>query len=148
MKNALLAFLFLSTRVASAQFAADTTSLRQSVTNFIEASDHGDVSTISSLYDSTFENIRITDQGNMVTLSRAQILQLLQSTGRPSYPTQSTTIHRVEVTGALGFVLITRFKDLGNGWEPMFYNLIWTYSSGKWHLLREFVHQKSLPATK
>jgi Domain of unknown function (DUF4440) len=148
MKKILLAFLLLSARVASAQSSGDTTSLRQSVTTFMDASDHGDVSTISSLYDSSFENVRVTDQGNMITLSRVQILQFLQSAGRPSYPTQSTTIHRVEVTGTLGFVLISRVKDLGNGWEPMFYTLVWTYSNGKWLLLREFVHQKSLPAKK
>jgi hypothetical protein len=47
--------------------------------------------------------------------------------------------------GDTGLVLMTRVKDLGNGWEPMFYNLVWKRQNGQWRLLREFVHQKSAP---
>ena len=56
-----------------------------------------------------------------------------------------TTIHHAELVGDTGLILMTRVKDLGNGWEPMFYNLLWKKQDGDWRLLREFVHQKSAP---
>jgi hypothetical protein len=43
------------------------------------------------------------------------------------------------------FVLLTRIKDLGHGREPMFYTLVWKRHDGGWRLLREYVHQKSIP---
>ena len=60
-------------------------------------------------------------------------------------PTKETTIHHAEVIGDTGYVLLTRVKDLGHGWEPMFYSLVWRKHDGEWRLLREFVHQKSIP---
>jgi hypothetical protein len=60
-------------------------------------------------------------------------------------PTKETVIHHAEVVGDPGFVLMTRVKDLGSGWEPMYYSLVWRKRDGKWELLREFVHQRSVP---
>ena len=95
----------------------------------------------------------MADEGGFAKLSREQMLGFF---GRPgaaqakgpaahAIPTKETTIHYAEVLGDTGYVLLTRIKDLGKGWEPMFYTLVWKHSGGEWHLLREFVHQKSIP---
>jgi hypothetical protein len=117
--------LVLFSNIAVGQSTADTTSLRQSVNAFMEASDKANIAVISAMYDPTFENVRVADQGGVISLSRAQILNILQMPGRPVIPTQSTTIAHLEVIGDMGFVLLIRVKDLGNGWEPMFYSLVW-----------------------
>jgi hypothetical protein len=84
-----------------------------------------------------------------VQLTREQMLRFWKGarglTTAPLFPTKETKIHHVEVVGETGFVLLTRTKDLGRGWEPMFYSLVWRRQDGEWKLLREFVHQRSLP---
>jgi hypothetical protein len=50
-----------------------------------------------------------------------------------------------EPLSVTGFVLLTRIKNIGNGWEPMFYNLVWKKQGSNWRLFREFVHQRSIP---
>ena len=47
--------------------------------------------------------------------------------------------------GNTALVLVTRVKDLGNGWEPLFYSLLWTRQDLTWRLSREFVHQRTVP---
>jgi len=125
-----------------------TATLRQAVNRFIEAADESDTAKVARSYDSRFVNYRVTDAGELVRLDRDQVLSFMARTAGPHFPTKSTTIHHVEVIGDTGFVLLTRVKDLGNGWEPMFYSLVWTQQDGNWHLLREFVHQRSLPTQR
>jgi hypothetical protein len=60
-------------------------------------------------------------------------------------PTKTSTIHHAEILGDSAIVLVTRMKDLGNGWEPLFYTLLWQRANSAWHLQREIVHQKSAP---
>jgi len=116
--------------------------LRQAVERFIAAADKGDVQTVAAMYDPKFTNVRVADDGGMVKLSREQVLQFL---GRAAIPTKDTAIHHLEAAGDFGFVLLTRNKDFGRGWEPMFYSLVWKKQGDDWRLLREFVHQRSLP---
>ena len=129
-------------------------SLRDAVEHFIEAADHGDVATVAATYAPEFMCVRVADEGGFVQLTREQMLAFwrnatgsLQSgpAGAHSIPTQKTTIHYAEALGDTGFVLLTRIKNIGNGWEPMFYNLVWKRQGSNWRLLREFVHQKSIP---
>lgn len=129
-------------------------SLKDAVTHFLEAADHGDVATIASTYEPDFMCVRVADEGGFVQLTREQMLGFWKNAignaagGSPvalSIPTQKTTIHFAEVVGDTGYVLLTRIKNIGNGWEPMFYNLVWKRQGANWRLLREFVHQKSVP---
>ena len=129
-------------------------SLRDAVEHFIEAGDHGDVATVAATYAPEFMCVRVADEGGFVQLTREQMLAFWRNAtssppaGQPgahSIPTQKTTIHYAEVLGDTGFVLLTRIKNIGNGWEPMFYNLVWKKQGSNWRLLREFVHQKSIP---
>jgi hypothetical protein len=127
------------------------TTLRRAAGHFIESADKADVAAIAAVYDPEFTCVRVADEGGFARLSREQMLGFF---GRPggqakaqghAIPTKETTIHHAEVIGDTGYVLLTRIKDLGHGWEPMFYTLVWKRSGGEWHLLREFVHQKSIP---
>jgi ketosteroid isomerase-like protein len=129
-------------------------SLRDAVERFIEAADHGDVATVAATYAPEFMSVRVADEGGFVQFTREQMLAFWRNAtsslpaGQPgahSIPTQKTTIHYAEVLGDTGFVLLTRIKNIGNGWEPMFYNLVWKRQDSNWRLLREFVHQKSIP---
>ena len=129
-------------------------SLRDVVEHFIEAADHGDVATVAATYAQEFMCVRVADEGGFVQLTREQMLAFWRNAtsspaasqlGAQSIPAQKTTIHYAEVLGDTGFVLLTRIKNIGNGWEPMFYNLVWKRQAGNWRLLREFVHQKSIP---
>ncbi len=129
-------------------------SLRDAVEHFIQAADQGDIKTVAATYAPEFMCVRVADEGGFVQLTREQMLAFFRNatsslpTGQPgahSIPTQKTTIHYAEALGDTGFVLLTRIKNIGNGWEPMFYNLVWKRQGSDWRLLREFVHQKSIP---
>ncbi len=129
-------------------------SLRDAVEHFIEAADKGDIKTVAATYAPEFMCVRVADEGGFVQLTREQMLAFFRNAtsslpaGQPgahSIPTQKTTIHYAEALGDTGFVLLTRIKNAGNGWEPMFYNLVWQRQGSDWRLLREFVHQKSIP---
>lgn len=129
-------------------------SLRVAVEHFIEAADRGDVATVAATYAPEFVSVRVADEGGFVRMTREQMLAFWKTAtsslpagqpGAPAIPTQKTTIHYAEALGDTGFVLLTRIKNIGNGWEPMFYNLVWKRDGGNWLLLREFVHQKSIP---
>ena len=125
--------------------------LQQVVQQFIQAVDTGNVAAVATTYSSEFVNVRVSDDGGFVQLNAAQILAMLKTPtggsppGVTSLPTKDTTIHHAEVIGDMGFVLMTRVKDLGSGWEPMYYSLVWRKRDGKWELLREFVHQRTIP---
>ncbi len=121
--------------------------LRQVIERFVDAADRGDAAALAATYSPDFLNVRIADDGGEAWLTGAQILSILRvcEGGNHSLPARDTVIHRAEVVGNSGYALMSRMKDLGNGWEPMFYNLIWDNAQGKWLLLREFVHQKSFP---
>jgi len=125
--------------------------IQRVVEQFAKAVDSRDVAAVAASYSPEFLNVRVADDGGFVRLNRAQILALLkppQGGGAPeiqSIPTRETVIHHAEVVGDLAFVLITRVKDLGNGWEPMDYRLVLRKWDGKWELLREFVHQRTTP---
>jgi hypothetical protein len=73
------------------------------------------------------------------------VMGLAARGGGKAIPTKETTIHHVDVVGDDGFVLLTRVKNLGSGWEPMFYSLVWKKRDGEWRLVREFVHQRTMP---
>jgi ketosteroid isomerase-like protein len=125
--------------------------LQRVVEQFVKALDNGDVAAVAATYSPEFLSVRVADSGGFVRLSRAQILAILkppEAGGVPGVqfiPTKETVIHHAEVVGDPGFVLMTRVKDLGSGWEPMYYSLVWRKRDGKWELLREFVHQRSVP---
>jgi hypothetical protein len=108
---------------------------------------------VAATYAPEFMCVRVADEGGFVQLTREQMLAFWNATSSPpagqpgthSIPTQKTTIHYAEALGDTGFVLLTRIKNIGNGWEPMFYSLVWKRQDSNWRLLREFVHQKSIP---
>ena len=115
---------------------------RPAAERFVAAADKGDVAAIAAAYDPEFVCVRVADEGGFARLSREQMLGFF---GRPAapgkaaghaIPTKETTIHHAEVLGDTGYVLLTRIKDLGKGWEPMFYTLVWKRTGGEWHLRR------------
>jgi ketosteroid isomerase-like protein len=127
--------------------------LRRAAERFIAAADRADAAAIAAAYDPEFTCVRVADEGGFARLSREQMLGFFnrpaakgQGQGQGhAIPTKETTIHHAEALGDTGFVLLTRIKDLGHGWEPMFYTLVWKRHDGGWRLLREYVHQKSIP---
>jgi ketosteroid isomerase-like protein len=133
----------------------EAAALRQAASRFVESADRGDVAAITAAYDPEFTCVRVADEGGFAKLSRDQMLgffgkAVAQGKGKGgggghAIPTKETTIHHAEAIGDTGFVLLTRVKDLGHGWEPMFYTLVWRKAGGEWRLLREYVHQKSIP---
>jgi ketosteroid isomerase-like protein len=130
------------------------TALRKTADRFVEAADKGDAVTIAAIYDDAFTCVRVADDGGFATLSRDQMLAFFKRPASPggaaahTVPTKETKVHHVEVIGDTGYVLLTRVKDLGSGWEPMHYTLVWKRQGDAWRLLREFVSQKSTPKWK
>ena len=129
---------------------------RNAIGRFLASADLADTGALVEIYDQHFSCVRIADDGGFVRLSREQMLTFLEQavkdavarptgSGHAAVQTRETVIHHAELVGDTGFMLMTRGKDLGNGWEPMFYNLVWKKQNGQWRLLREFVHQKSIP---
>jgi ketosteroid isomerase-like protein len=125
-----------------------TVDLQRTIERFINAVDRSDTASIASMYDLDFANVRVADVGGIVRLEREQILSIFSEKGGHHTRTKSTTLHLLEVLGDTGFVLLTRVKDLGSGWEPMFYSLVWKRYGEKWLLWREFVHQRSMPKSR
>ncbi len=144
MKAALMLTVMLAPVFAQSGHTIDP-DLRQAVQRFLEAVDHGDAAAVRETYASDFLNVRVADDGGFVQLKGPQILSMLKSSAVAGIPAKETTIHYADVAGDMGFVLITRVKDLGSGWEPMFYSLVWTRQDGHWKLMREFVHQRTSP---
>lgn len=128
--------------------------LKQVVEEFVKAVDKADIAAVTAAYSPQFLNVRVSDDGGFVRLSGPQILAMLEASknatapGLKSIPTRETVIQHAEVIGDMGFVLMTRVKDLGSGWEPIYYSLVWQRLEGKWKLLREFVHQRSVPKAR
>ena len=136
--------------------AVSNPELRSSMGRFLASADSADTSSLSEIYARNFTCIRIAEDGGFIHLSREQMLAFLEQTvrdatthpggnGHATVQTRETIIHHAELINDTGLVLMTRVKDLGNGWEPMFYDLVWKKQDGNWRLLREFVHQKSVP---
>src|SRR5882762_3703247 len=67
--------------------------LRQTVERFMHAVDVGDTKTVASMYDPTFTNVRVADDGGVVRLTRDQMLQFLGRAPANAIPTKDTTIH-------------------------------------------------------
>jgi hypothetical protein len=158
-----LVFLLLR-RAASKRFAAEKkviptashesfsgSDLKETVESFLSAADTANINLLAAAYAPDFTCIRVADAGGFVQLTADQMLSFLrritsgQTVVGHAVPTQSTKIHHTEILGDSAIVLLTRTKDLGNGWEPLFYTLLWKRDSGVWHLQREIVHQKSAP---
>ena len=139
-----------ASRKTEAVGAIANTDLRQAVESFLTAADSADVDRLSATYARDFVCIRVTDGGGFAQLTSEQMLSFLrratsgQAVGH-AVPTKNSTIHHAEVLGDSAVVLVTRMKDLGNGWEPLFYALLWKKQNSSWHLLREFVHQRTAP---
>jgi len=133
----------------SAESVSDAT-LRQTVESFLAAADSADADRLATAYSPDFLCVRVADAGGFARLTAEQMLSFLRraTSGKVvdhAVPTKNSTIHHVEILGDSAIVLITRTKDLGNGWEPIFYTLLWRNENSAWHLQREIVHQKSIP---
>jgi len=124
--------------------------LRQTVESFLAAADSADAERLAQTYASDFLCIRVADGGGFALLTAEEMLSFLcrATSGKVvnrAVPTKSSTIHHAEILGDSAIVLVTRTKDLGKGWEPIFYTLLWKNQNSAWHLQREIVHQKTAP---
>ncbi|HEY2726979.1 MAG TPA: hypothetical protein VGI61_07385 [Parafilimonas sp.] len=133
---------------------ADSNSLKKALMDYMEKVDSGKYAEIIPYYDSNFLSIRVVDAGQFIKMDYNQMIyfwkmqlskQTSNSFNHQAIVTQKTTIHYMEILGDTGYVLLTRIKDLGNGPEPIFYNLIWINKNNQWYLLREIVHQRTMP---
>jgi SnoaL-like domain len=134
----------------SSQISISDTDLRQTLDRFLGAADAVDLDSISAIYAPDFLCVRVADEGGFARLTREQMLSFLKqaTSGQAhghSIPVKNSVIHHAEILGNTALVLVTRVKDLGNGWEPLFYSLLWTRQDLTWHLSREFVHQRTVP---
>jgi hypothetical protein len=136
---------------------ADSNSLKQALNDYMMKVDGGKYLETIPFYDSSFLSIRVVDAGQFIKMNYAQMGSFWKMQAgkqreqnvfdHDAILTQKTTIHYLEVLGNTGYVILTRIKDLGNGPEPMFYDLVWTTKNDRWYLLREIVHQRTLPNT-
>jgi len=134
----------------SSQISVSDTDLRQTLDRFLGAADAVDLDAIAAIYTADFLCVRVADEGGFAHLTREQMLSFLKqaTSGEAkghSVPVKNSVIHHAEILGNTALVLITRVKDLGNGWEPLFYSLLWTRQDLTWRLSREFVHQRTVP---
>ena len=122
--------------------------LQQAVEQFVTAFDQGDAAALASIYSPDFLNIHVDGSDTMAQLTGEQILYILKASNGAAHalPAKEPVVHHAEDSGDSGYVLMSRLKNLGNGWEPVFYNLIWRKTSEKWLLFREFVWQNAFPA--
>jgi len=122
---------------------------KQVVERFLAAADKGDHAALATTYGPDFQNIHVADDGGLAGLTGAQILAILRASegGNHCSPVRETILHSLEICGDLGYVLMTRIKNYGRGWEPVFHSLtwrlVWDETGGKWMLLREFIHQRA-----
>lgn len=133
----------------------DTTSLRHAVMDFISKADSGKITDVINYYDPHFLSVRVVDAGQFIKMDYNQMVSFWKmlagrqtqanSSNRKVILSTSTVIHNLEIIGDTGYVIMTRVKDFGNGPEPVFYVLIWVYKNNKWFLLREIVHQRTMP---
>jgi hypothetical protein len=133
----------------------DSNLLKQALLDFMAKADSGKINDVIAYYDSHFLSVRIVDAGQFIKMDYAQMVGFWKSMAARMtsagnvHPavivTQKTTIHYMEILSDTAYVLMTRIKDLGNGPEPMFYNLVWVNKNNHWYLLREFVHQRTMP---
>lgn len=118
---------------------------------FLADVDSADIAAVVATYAPEFLCVRVADEGGFATLTREQMAAFLNRPGGhataagASIPTRETAIHHAEMIGDTGVVLLTRVKNLGNGWEPLFYTFLWRKQEEHWQLLREYVHQKNIP---
>ncbi len=134
----------------SSQISISDTDLRQTLDRFLGAADAVDLDSIAAIYTADFLCVRVADEGGFAHLTREQMLSFLKqaTSGEAqghSVPVRNSVIHHAEILGNTALVLVTRVKDLGNGWEPLFYSLLWTRQDLTWRLSREFVHQRTVP---
>jgi|KBSSwiStaDraftv2_1062776.scaffolds.fasta_scaffold571194_1 hypothetical protein len=128
-------------------------SLRSAVANLLSSVDSAEIAALDVLYDKDFLNVRVAEDGGFAQLTREQLLLFLRQAvakasklgGHAAVQTRETIIHHADNYGETASVLMTRVKDLGNGWEPLFYCLLWKKRGQEWRLAREFVHQKTTP---
>jgi hypothetical protein len=135
---------------SNATESVSDTGLRQTVESFLTAADSADADRLATAYSPDFLCIRVADAGGFVQLSAEQMLSFLRraTSGKvvgQAVPTKNSVIHHAEILGDSAIVLVTRTKDLGKGWEPLFYTLLWKKKDSAWHLQREIVHQKTAP---
>src|SRR5262249_2062478 len=125
--------------------------LRKTAETFLFSADTANLDGLAATYAPDFKCIRVADAGGFVELSADQMLSFMrravtgQANVRHSVPTSKTTIHHTEIFGDSAIILLTRMKDLANGYEPLFYTLLWQRTNSAWRLQREIVHQKSAP---
>lgn len=124
------------------------TDLMKTVEAFVGRVDRSDLASIEAAYAASFVCVRVADSGGFARLDREQMLAIQRrhkdgSNSTPSVVVRETKMHHSETVGDIGLVVMTRTKDIGTGWEPMFYLLVWEKTASGWRLLREFVHQKS-----
>ena len=134
----------------SSQISIADADLRQTLDRFLGAADAVDLDAIAAIYMPDFLCVRVADEGGFAHLTREQMLSFLKqaTSGEAkghSVPVKDSVIHHAEILGNTALVLVTRIKDLGNGWEPLFYSLLWTRQDLTWRLSREFVHQRTVP---
>jgi len=153
----LLFLLGLTTNIpALAQNSKDTMSLKNAVNKFIQAVDSGKIEDVIAFYDDDFKSIRVVDEGPLIKMDRQQMIYFWKmitsknpsggaGPNRQQIIAQNTTIHYTEVTGDTGYTLMTRIKNFGSGPETVFYNLVWHFTGNHWQLVREIVHQHTLP---
>ncbi len=138
-----------SPKSQAAESVSDAT-LRQSVESFLAAADSADADRLAAAYSPDFLCVRVADAGGFVQLTAGQMLSFLRraTSGKVvghAVPTKNSMIHHAEILDDSAIVLVTRAKDLGNGWEPIFYTLLWKKKDSSWHLQREIVHQRTVP---
>jgi ketosteroid isomerase-like protein len=125
---------------------ATAESLRAAVEAFAAAVDRGDAAAADLFYAPDFDCWRVPDEGAAIRIPRSVMLGAIAAAGKAYAPTRATMIDCVELFGDLGTVLLRRVKDLGGGWETMGYCLLWRFEQGRWRFVREYVHQRTLPA--
>lgn len=152
MKKIIVIILSLGSGLSAAYSQQDSTLLDRALHKFMQSVDSGNVAQVIPFYADGFKNIRVVDEGPLITMDRQQMINFwkMQSNKKNVFDQQKivvekTTINFKEVLGDMAYILLTRYKDLGSGIEPMFYTLVWKKLDNKWLLFREFVHQRTMP---
>ncbi|MFE6848297.1 hypothetical protein [Streptomyces sp. NPDC057686] len=104
-----------------------------------------DVEWLDALYDSSFENIRFDEDGQVVTLTKNQFMarfRALREQGlKVGESLDEVRLLATSVYDGHGSIIMRRVQE----GVPVLYNFVWRWQDGRWTtLLREFTFHKDI----
>lgn len=121
--------------------------LVDSMRTYLEAGLAMDVERLDRLYDPEFENIRVDEAGQVITLTKAQFMARFRALSEQGQKVGESiddiTFPATSVFGDSGAIVMRRVEE----GVPALYTFIWRFEDGRpTTILREFTYDKDITA--